>query len=75
MPELDVDVWVWLRQCLDCGEVHQWRWTCPHDHEHGSAGSKRCEGGTWAAEDGHVYRRRVLNIDIDKLQREYEAKQ
>ena len=74
MPELDIDVWTWLRQCLDCGKVHTFR--VLHNHEGRRPGVRcRCPG-TWTdPDDGHAYRRRVLNANIDELQREYEAKQ
>ena len=69
-------IWDWLKACLTCGEVHQWRWTCPYPPPHGQRHLSPhgvCKGGTWLAEDGHYYRPRLNNNTVDELRSEYEA--
>jgi hypothetical protein len=57
------NVWDWLRSCITCGEIHEYR-------DEPGMPSK-----TWAHPvDGHPFRRR-LSADIDTLQRQYEVSQ
>ena len=42
----------WLDECLDCGQVHTFH-----------PGETAFTAGTWAAADGHLYRRRSDHVD------------
>lgn len=58
------ELWEWLRACRDCGQVHEYR----------EVGFKQW---SWAAEDGHAYRTRVMGgADVlMQLQAQWERAQ
>ena len=65
-------VWAWLKTCLICGEVHQFRNRLSHEHMHHPSSTCRCSG-TWAdPDDGHYYRPRMNDNRVDELRSEYE---
>lgn len=76
MSELD-DFAAWASSCVECGGQHAYRWTCRDPvHDDGDVVHQGyCQGGSWAAADGHPLRRNV-GVELDQAIarfREYRA--